>query len=145
MVLGAFPTPFHHPQLHILTPNSELNAVHMLPITLRALSYHRTRYLPHSMRLLFRISAVGTSPRHGPSRVDTGPRSCQSIRRMSSSPSKHLFVLYAPDYVRPEMLDHRLSVREKHLEGVDGLLERGIVSACDVQLLWDMPPPMRSL
>ena len=32
------------------------------------------------------------------------------------------------------MLDHRLSVREKHLQGVDGLLERGFVSACDVQL-----------
>ncbi|KAN0128009.1 hypothetical protein V8E53_014186 [Lactarius tabidus] len=46
---------------------------------------------------------------------------------MSSSPKKHLFFLYAPDYVRPGMLDHRFSIREKHLRGVDGLLESGTV------------------
>jgi hypothetical protein len=53
---------------------------------------------------------------------------------MSSSPTKHLFLVYAPDYVSPGMLDHHFSVREKHLKGVDGLLESGILSACGVQL-----------
>ena len=115
----------------------------MLPTTLRALSHHGARYLPRSMRLVGRF-AVGTSPRHGPVRVDTRPQS-QSTRRTSSSPTKHLFFVYAPDHVRPGMLDHRLSVREKHLQGVDGLLESGIVSASDVQLLWDVPRPIRSL
>jgi hypothetical protein len=109
----------------------------MLPITLRALSHNGDRYLPRSMRLVGR-SAVGTSPRHGLVRVDTGPQS-QSTRRMSSCPKKHLFFVYAPDYVRPGMLDHRLSVREKHLRGVDELLESGIVSTCDVKLLWGVP------
>ncbi|KAI0293493.1 hypothetical protein B0F90DRAFT_1642808 [Multifurca ochricompacta] len=45
---------------------------------------------------------------------------------MSSSLSrKHLFAVYAPDYEDPESLDRRLSVREKHLQGADGLRESG--------------------
>src|ERR1700677_1758981 len=86
-------------------PIQQLHAMLMLPTTLRALSHHGARYLPRSMRLVGRF-AVGTSPRHGPVRVDTRPQS-QSTRRTSSSPTKHLFFVYAPDHVRPGMLDHR--------------------------------------
>ncbi|KAI9445957.1 hypothetical protein H4582DRAFT_1805058 [Lactarius indigo] len=46
---------------------------------------------------------------------------------MSSSPTKHLFFVYAPDYAGPGMLDHRFSVRGEHFKGVDGLLESGIL------------------
>ena len=115
--------------------------------TLRALSHHGAHYLPLSVRLVGR-RAVGTSPRHGAVRVDVvaaGSQSCQFTRRMSSCPTKHLFFVHAPDYVSPGMLDHRFSVREKHLKGVDGLIESGFVSACDLRLLWGVPRPIGSL
>jgi hypothetical protein len=105
----------------------------MLHTTLRALSHHGTRYLPLSVRSAGRF-AVGSSssPHLGTVRVglDTVPQSRQFIRRMSSSPKKHLFFVYAPDHASPGMLDHRFSVREKHLKGVNGLIESGIMSAC---------------
>ncbi|KAH9987461.1 hypothetical protein BJV74DRAFT_773987 [Russula compacta] len=41
---------------------------------------------------------------------------------MSSSPTKHLFAVYAPDYTDPGVLEHRLSVREKHLKDVDRMV-----------------------
>jgi hypothetical protein len=51
------------------------------------------------------------------------------IRRMSSKPTKHLFAVYAPDYMGPDILEHRLSVRERHLKGVGKMLDNGIMSA----------------
>lgn len=118
----------------------------MLPTTLRALSHHGARYLPLSVRLVGRRT-VGIPPHHGAVRVGVaaGSQLCQFTRRMSTSPTKHLFFVHAPDYVSPGMLDHRFSVREKHLKGVDGLIESGIVSACDVRLLWGVPRPIGSL
>jgi hypothetical protein len=51
------------------------------------------------------------------------------IRRMSSKPMKHLFAIYAPDYMDPDILERRLSVRERHLKGVGKMLDNGIMSA----------------
>lgn len=107
--------PFHHHNLHTM------------------LRFPTLRVMNHlSVRCSVGRNAVGASPRIR--RVNARPQSRQFIRQMSSSPTKHLFLVYAPDYVSPGMLDHRLSVREKHLKGVPGLLESGIMSACDVQL-----------
>lgn len=53
---------------------------------------------------------------------------------MSSSPTKHLFAVYAPDYTDPGVLDRRFSVREEHLKGMDGMLDNGIMSM--FILLW---------
>jgi hypothetical protein len=47
---------------------------------------------------------------------------------MSSLSTKHLFAVYAPDYTGPGVLDHRLSVREKHLKAIEGMIESGTVS-----------------
>jgi len=47
---------------------------------------------------------------------------------MSSPPTKHLFAVYAPDYTDPGVLERRFSVREKHLKGIDGMLDSGIMS-----------------
>ncbi|KAH9980820.1 hypothetical protein BGW80DRAFT_294764 [Lactifluus volemus] len=46
-------------------------------------------------------------------------------RRMSSSPTKHLFAVYAPDYMDSGTLERRLSVRERHLKGINGMLDNG--------------------
>jgi len=53
---------------------------------------------------------------------------------MSSSPTKHLFAVHAPDYTDPGVLDRRFSVREEHLKGMDGMLDSGIMSM--FILLW---------
>ncbi|KAI0280481.1 hypothetical protein BGY98DRAFT_1095473 [Russula aff. rugulosa BPL654] len=44
---------------------------------------------------------------------------------MSSSPTKRLFSIYAPDYTAPGILDRRISVREEHLKGIDRLRSAG--------------------
>ena len=51
---------------------------------------------------------------------------------MSSSPpaAKHLFAVYAPDYTDPGALERRFSVRERHLKGVDAMLDSGVMSMC---------------
>jgi hypothetical protein len=48
----------------------------------------------------------------------------------SSSPTKHLFAVYAPDCTDPGALDRRYSVREEHLKDIDRLHSSGIVSKC---------------
>ncbi|KAH9989975.1 hypothetical protein BJV77DRAFT_1015217 [Russula vinacea] len=45
----------------------------------------------------------------------------------SSSPTKHLFAVYAPDCTDPGALDRRYSVREEHLKDIDRLHSSGIV------------------
>ncbi|KAN0107039.1 hypothetical protein V8E52_010547 [Russula decolorans] len=45
---------------------------------------------------------------------------------MSSSPTKRLFAIYAPDYTNPGTLDRRISVREEHLKGISELRSTGI-------------------
>jgi hypothetical protein len=92
----------------------------MRPTPLRILSayprifYHyRTPYVSHSVRVS-RICATALP----------------FARMMSSSPSKHLFAVYAPDYTDPGVLERRFSVREKHLKGIDGMLDSGIMSTC---------------
>ena len=119
------------PRVFIITPDFTIPTPILPTQFTPMLMHYGTRYLPRSVRF---VARNGTSPRCGPVRVNAGPQSCQFIRRMSSSPTKHLFFVYAPDYASPGMLDHRFSVREKHLKGVDGLLESGTMSACDVQL-----------
>jgi hypothetical protein len=47
---------------------------------------------------------------------------------MSSSSTKHLFAVYAPDYTDPAVLERRFSVREKHLKAIEGMIESGTVS-----------------
>jgi hypothetical protein len=47
---------------------------------------------------------------------------------MSSSPTKRLFAIYAPDYTDPGTLDRRISVREEHLKGINRLRSTGIAS-----------------
>jgi hypothetical protein len=56
---------------------------------------------------------------------------------MSSSSTKHLFAVYAPDYTEPGVLDHRLSVREKHLKNIEGMIDSGTVSAYITSLFRD--------
>ncbi|KAF8489821.1 hypothetical protein F5888DRAFT_1808571 [Russula emetica] len=45
---------------------------------------------------------------------------------MSSSPTKRLFAIYAPDYSDPGTLDRRFAVREEHLKGIGRLRSTGI-------------------
>ncbi len=74
-------------------------------------------------------------PRHGLAarvRVNVG-QSSLFIRWMSSPSTKHLFIVYAPDYAGPRVLDNRFSVREKHLKDADVLRENGTLSACRVR------------
>jgi hypothetical protein len=47
---------------------------------------------------------------------------------MSSSSTKHLFAVYAPDYTDPGVLERRFSVREMHLKGIEGMVDSGTVS-----------------
>jgi len=49
---------------------------------------------------------------------------------MSSSPTKCLFAIYAPDSTDPRTLDRRISVREEHLEGMSRLRSNGVASTC---------------
>ncbi|KAI0253489.1 hypothetical protein BJV78DRAFT_1123046 [Lactifluus subvellereus] len=46
---------------------------------------------------------------------------------MSSKPTKHLFAVYAPDYMGPGILERRLSVRERHLKGIGRMLDNRIM------------------
>src|SRR5260221_4241836 len=83
----------------------------------RILCYYRTPYVSRSVRVS-RICATALP----------------FTRMMSSSPSKadskHLFAVYAPDYTDPGVLERRFSVREKHLKGIDGMLDSGVMSTC---------------
>jgi len=47
-------------------------------------------------------------------------------RNMSSSPTKRIFCVYAPDYTTPGTLDIRISVREEHLKGIAERRSSGI-------------------
>jgi len=76
----------------------------------RVLYYDRTPYFSHFVRVS-RICATALP----------------FTRMMSSSPTKHLFAVYAPDYTDPGVLERRFSVREKHLKGIDGMLDSGIM------------------
>jgi len=58
---------------------------------------------------------------------------------MSSSPTKHLFAIHAPDYTEPGTLDRRTSAREEHLKGIKGLKSSGIASMCSLPAV---PPTM---
>jgi uncharacterized protein YciI len=49
---------------------------------------------------------------------------------MSTSPTKRLFAIYAPDFTDPGALDRRISVREEHLEGMSRLRSNGVASTC---------------
>src|SRR6267154_1037305 len=60
--------------------------------------------------------------------VTANPTSLSFTRNMSSSPTKRLFVIYAPDSTDPGTLDRRLSVREEHLAGINRLKSSGIAS-----------------
>lgn len=57
---------------------------------------------------------------------------------MSSSPTKRIFCVYAPDYTTPGTLDIRLSVREEHLKGIAERRSSGIVS---MYILLQYRPP----
>jgi len=46
---------------------------------------------------------------------------------MSSSSTKHLFAVYAPDYTDSGVLERRFSVREKHLKGIEGMIDTGTI------------------
>jgi uncharacterized protein len=61
-------------------------------------------------------------------------------RNMSSSPTKHLFAIYAPDYTEPGTLDRRISAREEHLKGIHRLRSSGIASTCSLAVV--VPPTM---
>jgi len=79
----------------------------------RILYYYRTPYVSRSMRMS-RICATALP----------------FTRMMSSSPSKYLSAVYAPDYTDPGVLERRFSIREKHLKGIDGMLDSGVMSTC---------------
>jgi hypothetical protein len=59
----------------------------------------------------------------------SNPTSVSFTQNMSSSHTKRLFAIYAPDYTDPGTLDGRISVREEHLKGINRLRSTGIASA----------------
>lgn len=78
---------------------------------------------PHFSRATRLIKRRGSGISH-----ISHPASLSFTRNMSSSPTKRLFSVYAPDYTHPGTLDLRLSVREEHMKGIDRLRSTGIAS-----------------
>jgi hypothetical protein len=60
-------------------------------------------------------------------------------RNMSSSSTKRLFAIYAPDYTDPGTLERRFSVREEHLKGIGRLRSSGIASTCILLQYYSQP------
>jgi hypothetical protein len=48
---------------------------------------------------------------------------------MSDAPSKHLFLVYAPDLTDPDAFARRTAVRERHIANVGPLADEGFISA----------------
>ncbi|KAF9816775.1 hypothetical protein IEO21_03855 [Rhodonia placenta] len=46
---------------------------------------------------------------------------------MSTAPSTHKFVVYAPDMTDPDAFQRRLSVRPSHVARADGLVNSGLI------------------
>ena len=46
----------------------------------------------------------------------------------TSEHTKHHFMVYAPDHTDPGAFERRMSVRPKHIEGVEALTATGIMS-----------------
>ncbi|KAI0060395.1 hypothetical protein BV25DRAFT_1807433 [Artomyces pyxidatus] len=51
----------------------------------------------------------------------------RAVSTSSTPPTKHTFIVYAPDKTDEGTLERRLSVRPSHLVGVSGMRERGLV------------------
>jgi hypothetical protein len=104
----------------IQVPKMRFTPFRILSASPPVLCNNRTLYFSHSA--LFR------SRRNGISLTST-VTALPFVRMMSSASTRHLFAVYAPDYTEPGVLDHRLSVREKHLKAIEGMIDSGTVSA----------------
>jgi hypothetical protein len=62
--------------------------------------------------------------------IPTNTTALSFTRNMSSSPTKRLFTIYAPDSTDPGTLERRISVREEHGKGIGRLRSDGIASMC---------------
>ena len=91
----------------------------------------RNNRIPHFSRAVRVIGRRGSG-------ISSPTTSLSFNRKMSSSPTKCLYAVYAPDYTDPGALDRRFSVREEHLKGIDRLHSSGIASKC---ILLQVPTP----
>jgi hypothetical protein len=93
----------------------------MLSASPRVLWNHKTLYFSRSV--LSRSRANEKSPA-------STATALPFIRVMSSSSTstKHLFAVHAPDYTDSGVLERRVSVREKHLKGIEGMTDTGTIS-----------------
>ena len=87
----------------------------ILPTNPSVLYYDRTPYFLRSVRV---------------SRICVAALPFTRMMSSSPPPAKHLFAVYAPDYTDPGVLERRFSVRERHLKGIDGMLDSGVMSMC---------------
>jgi len=46
---------------------------------------------------------------------------------MSDAPSKHLFLVYAPDFTDPDAFARRTAVRERHIANLSPLADEGFI------------------
>ncbi len=101
------------------------------------LCHHSLLYYSASLRSLCNV--ISTCCARGSILLPTSRTVLSFTRNMSSSPTKHLFAIHAPDYTEPGTLDRRTSAREEHLKGIKGLKSSGIASMCSLPAV---PPTM---
>ncbi len=104
---------------------------------LMQLCHHSLLYYSASLRSLCNV--ISTCCARGSILLPTSRTVLSFTRNMSSSPTKHLFAIHAPDYTEPGTLDRRTSAREEHLKGIKGLKSSGIASMCSLPAV---PPTM---
>lgn len=54
----------------------------------------------------------------------------------TTSESKHLFVIWAPDYNDEDAINRRLAVRERHLATAKENMSSGYVTSWSINPLW---------